>query len=116
MSDEQTQKDHVSTDPIMAEDHIEPRHGLRVVAAAVRLKNGRVICGVRHFDKLMRGNLPTLIEAAHECLAGHEEGFVTNAYEFVDRNRAWEIAEAAEQIRWEGYLGIRGCLFSEDLW
>lgn len=100
----------------VTEDHFHPRMGLRIVAAAVKLNNGRVICGVRHFDEIMRGNLPTLIEAAQECLAGHEEGFVTNGYKFVDRNQAFRIAVMANQIDWTVYKGIWGCLFSEDLW
>lgn len=106
------------SDVITAEDHIDPRHGLRIVAAAIQLKDGRVICGVRHFDKIMRMSLPATVEEAGPILVGHEEGFVTNRYEFVDRNEAWKIAVKAGQINfklWEGH-GIWGCLFSEDLW
>lgn len=110
-------KDPLTADENNAEPDFEPRHGHRIVAAAVRLKNGRVICGVRHFDKIMRGNLPTLIEAARECLTGHEEGFVDNKYEFRNRNEAWGIAWAAGQIRDPNAAGcLPGCLFSEDLW
>lgn len=112
MSDRQ-----VPSDEITAEPHFEPRHGHRIVCAAVRLKNGRVICGVRHFDVIMRGNLPTLIEAAHECLKDHEEGFVDNKYIFRDRGTAWHIADAAGQIKDRNAPGcMPGTLFSEDLW
>lgn len=103
-------------DEITAEDHVDPRRGLRIVAAAVRLQDGHVICGVRHFDKLMRAHLPSTIEWAQACLIGHEEGFVTNAYEFVDRNEAWKIAVKAGQVDFKLWQGIWGCLFSEDLW
>lgn len=105
-----------TAEAVSSEDHFSPRMGLRIVAAAIKLKNGRVICGVRHLDEIMRANLPTLLEAAQECLSGREEGFVTNAYEFVDRNQAFRIAVMANQIDWKVYKGIWGCLFSEDLW
>jgi len=105
-----------TADGITVEDHIDPRMGRRIVASAIKLKGGRVICGVRHFDKIMRQNLPTLIDVAHEVLAGHEEGFVTNAYEFVNRNKAWQIAVMAGQINFDLWKGTWGCLFSEDLW
>lgn len=103
-------------DPITAE-HVESGHGHRIVCAAVQLKDGRVVCGVRHFDQLMRAMLPPELAEAHKVLAGHEEGFVDNRYQFVDRNRAWDIALAAGQFDPSvNFRGIRGMLFSEDVW
>lgn len=103
-------------DAVTAEDYFHPRMGLRIVAAAVKLQDGRVICGVRHLDKLMRAVLPSSLEEAQACLAKREEGFVTNGYEFVDRNQAWRVAVMAGQIDFKVWSGIWGCLFSEDLW
>jgi hypothetical protein len=102
-------------DEITAEPHFEPRHGHRIVCAAIQLADGRVICGVRHFDTLMRALLPSELVEAHRVLSGHEEGFVDNLYKFRDRNAAWDIAAAAGQIK-DGPGVIEGCLFSEDLW
>lgn len=111
MKDHQTEKDDLT-----AEDHFQPRMGLRIVSAAVKLRDGRVICGVRHFDKIMRMSLPENTEEGREAIAGHEEGFVTNGYEFASRETAWRIAVMANQINWTVYKGVWGVLFSEDLW
>lgn len=109
--------DHSSSDSITAEPHFEPRHGHRIVCAAVQLADGRVVCGVRHFDSVMRAMLPAELEEAHKVLKGHEEGFVDNKYLFRDRNTAWNIAYLAGQIRDPNAKGtIPGMLHSEDLW
>lgn len=106
-----------SADQITAEPHFEPRHGHRIVCAAVKLADGRVICGVRHFDALMRAQLPEELAEAHRVLKDHEEGFVDNKYLFRDRGTAWYIASVADQIRDPDAQGcIRGVLHSEDLW
>lgn len=105
------------TDIITAEPHLEPRHGHRIVCAAVKLADGLIICGVRHFDHLMRAMLPEDLSEARVVLKGHEEGFVDNKYEFVDREAAWDIADAAGQIRDIDAEGcVPGVLHSEDLW
>lgn len=86
----------------------------QIVCAAIKLTDGRVICGVRHFDELMRMSLPEEIEEAHKVLKDHDQGFVDNRYQYLDRNEAWKIAEAAGQIK--GTPPCPGCLFSEDLY
>lgn len=83
-----------------------------IVCAAIRLNDGRVVCGVRHFDELMRMVLEDF--GGTKILLGHEQGFVDNRYQFLGRNEAWEVAEAAGQIR--GVPPHPGCLFSEDLY
>jgi hypothetical protein len=89
-------------------------HQHKIVCAAVRLADGRVICGVRHMDPLMRQSLPQ----DHDAMKGHEQGFVDNRYEFLTRREAWRVAVAAFQFDPEAsnYSGIRGSLVSEDLW
>lgn len=84
----------------------------QIVCAAVKLKDGRVICGVRHFDVLMRAMIDS-IGKPDKVLPGAEQGFVDNDYLFLDRNEAWKVAEAAGQIR---SPTVQGCLFSEDLY
>lgn len=87
---------------------------LRVVAAAVRLSNGLVICGVRHFDGLMRAVIEQLDGSTAELVKGAIQGFVLSNYRFVDRDVAFKIANEAGQIL-EGE-GRHGQLYSEDVW
>jgi hypothetical protein len=97
---------------------IDPRHGHRVVAAAIRLDEhfpGLVVCGVRHFDGFMIAQLDALgIEKAF----AHEQGFIDNKFEFLTREQAWSVALAAFQFDPASaeFDGIRGSLHSEDLW
>lgn len=93
----------------------ETRVERRIVAAAILLKDGRVLCGVRHFDELMRAWLPATPEEAAPIIKGHEQGFVCNQYQFVARDEAWIIASRAGQIIEAPYT-IQGVLHSEDLW
>jgi len=85
-----------------------------VVCAAVKLAGGKVVCGVRHFDELMLQDLPDDAES----LKGHEQGFVDNRYQFLSRAEAWHVAVEAKQVDPDSadYRGIRGSLFSEDLY
>lgn len=93
----------------------DPTNMRRVVAAAIKLKDGRILCGVRHFDEIMRSWLPSEITEARPFIASAEQGFVDNRYQFMDRNEAWDVAVAANQLL-PNYAGIEGHLFSEDLW
>jgi len=86
--------DDLSTEPLV-----------RIVCAAIRHQaTGTVLCGVRHYDNaFMRPMIRALcgtVEAAREQgWYGCEDGFVTNTYEFVTREQAYVIAEAAGQLR-----------------
>jgi len=81
---------------------------LRVVAAAVRLSDRRVIVGVRHYDELMRVWLP------EEPDLKAVQGFVLSNYKFVSRDVAFKVAKEAGQIL--PGEGRHGTLYSEDLW
>jgi hypothetical protein len=84
----------------------------RVVCAAV-LVNDHTICSARHFDNVMRAQ----IEAINEPYSGAsvEQGFLDQCGEFLTREEAWVVAEAAGQIiRRVG--GDGGRLFSENLY
>ena len=96
-----------------AEPPLDCRVGRRVVCSATRERTGkmRVICSVRHWDALMR-------KQAEDCEFKHwdaEQGFVDQHGEFLTREDAWMIAEAAGQIiRRVGGDGQR--LYSENLY
>jgi len=86
----------------------------RVVCAALKSKvSGRVICGARHFDKIMLGQI-THSGGRIEWNEA-EQGFIDQFDTFLSRPEAWKIAEAAGQI-------LRRCggdgdsLFSENLY
>ena len=89
----------------------------RIVAAAIKITKGAntglVICGVRHFDQLMIGQLEALGYKTRAPEA--EQGFVDNDYKFLDREQAWNVANFANQIHFISGT-MRGVLHSEDLW
>jgi len=77
-----------------------------IVCAAMREpRSGKIICGVRHCDDIMRGwNIKPFTE----------QGFVDNLGEFHDRFEALKIASAAGQLIRKTPPNDR--LFSEDLY
>lgn len=85
-----------------------------VVCAAIRSKTGKIVCGARHFDEVMRGQF--LVDGKRpEEWVGCTQGFIDQFCVFMDRTEAWKVAEAAGQIKFScGYLN--GVLFSEDLY
>ncbi len=104
---------------------INPRLGKRIVAAAIMLKDGTVICGVRHLDKLMHQMISAVaasrsdrytIVTGRRVLEGKIEGFVANDYEFYSREESWIIALGAKQFDPANRTGTMGVLYSEDLW
>lgn len=72
----------------------------RIVSAAVRLKDGRVIMCVRHLDMVFHTALGVPLGSAqhHEIVAGHTDGFVDSRGEFFERRDSWHIADQAGQI------------------
>jgi len=86
---------------------ITPR---RVVCAANRNREtGRLICGARHWDKIMRASLlPT------ENHAGWDQGFIDQFGDFLTRREAWEIAKDRGQILRD--VSTPGTLYSENLY
>ena len=95
----------------------KPRKGRRIVAAAIMLQDGRVICGVRHFDKHMRSVIDGMSGGKPDTIIkGAMQGFVCNDYEFVARDEAWLIALRAGQFDPKDVTGQQGTLYSENLW
>lgn len=93
-----------------------------VVCAAMR-KNGVIVCGARHFDPIMRRQI-ALNGMGH---TDWEQGFIDQFGEFLTREEAWKVADAAGEIRrptgFEDFLharpanvGDEGMLFSENLY
>ena len=86
----------------------------RITAAAILLKNGKVISvppPARH---------PSVILLAQQngwTLSGATQGFVTCIGRFVDRRKAWVIAENAGQLLPKERGGcVPRTLYSEDVW
>ena len=83
----------------------------RIVCAAM-LKEGRIITGARHYDKIMRAQME-----ASEGIAWWKsctQGFIDQFGDFLNRKDAWKIAEDQGQIRRE--VSTPGTLYSENLY
>lgn len=81
----------------------------RVVCAALRHQDGRLVVGARHFDSLMKAQI------GEEDWGGAEQGFVDQYGRFMTREIALEVARSAGQIvRRVG--GDETRLYSENLY
>lgn len=94
---------------------------LVIVCAAVRLDDGRIILGSRHFDQFMKVTLILMCknQAAYDrLLKHHKQGFIDQFGRFYDRQEAWVIASKAGQIkrRVGGDDAEGGTLYSENLY
>lgn len=87
----------------------------RIVCAALRNKDGYIICSPRHFDSLAHQQIQLFEKGAW---AGAEQGFVDQHQNFLTRTEAWKIAEAQGQIlrRCGGDTAEGGTLYSENLY
>lgn len=88
-----------------------------VVCAACRYKDGTLLVGPRHFDQTMhvqRGRL----NLGPSYSARPDQGFIDQWGVFMSRLEAWDVAEAAGQIKYRcGSDGPdRSGLFSENLY
>lgn len=95
--------------------------GRFVVCAACRYGE-LIVCGARHFDKVMHSQLRQMREDklfAFEVAGRAEQGFIDQYGVFMTREEAFEVAKAA------GQLNVRRLktphpdsteLFSEDLY
>lgn len=86
---------------------ITPR---RVVCAANRNREtGRIICGARHWDKIMRSQ-----KLPEEKFTGWDQGFIDQFGDYMSREEAWVVALEQNQIRLE--VSAPGTLYSENLY
>lgn len=85
-----------------------------VVCAALRLPTGRIICGPRHYDPIMRQQIANDTEAPAWRVA--EQGFVNSHGQFLSREDALHVAKFHGQFRpiRNGAEGKQ--LFSENLY
>lgn len=83
----------------------------RIVCAAME-KEGRIICGARHFDKIMRAQMEATegVRWWKDC----EQGFIDQFGDFINREEAWNIAVDRGQIYRE--VSYVGTLYSENLY
>lgn len=83
-----------------------------VVCAAMRNKTtGRIICGPRHWDQIMRSQ-----KLETETYNGWDQGFINQFGEFLTREEAWVVAENNGQIKKLCYDKQRDYLYSENLY
>lgn len=91
----------------------------RRIAGVANRYGGIIVMGTRHLSNLMVVGLDALIsnkqliEWAGED--NHEQGFVDQYGTFLDREEAWILADASDQIKYRKDLPA-GTLYSEHLW
>lgn len=104
----------------------------RIVCAAVRIPDGRIVAGPRHFDGTMwcqilgitmerfraiqAGAEEPRNPAVDEWSGRAEEGFIDQNGKFYSREEAWPIALANNQIIPAEMLWQTGKLHSEHLY
>jgi hypothetical protein len=86
---------------------------LRVVCAALRDGQGRIIAGPRHFDQVMHEQIKA--RAYPGTWKRAEQGFLDQFGAFLSREEAWQVAfDAGQILRRVGGDGER--LYSENLY
>jgi len=82
----------------------------RIVCAANRNRtSGRIICGSRHWDNIMRSQVHD-----GEGFTGWDQGFIDQFGDFLNRKEAWIVAAEQDQIR--KLVASTGTLYSENLY
>ena len=82
-----------------------------IVCAALRNKDGAIVCGARHYDEVMCRQIETSILNWDDT----EQGFINQHGKFLTRSEAWLIAYNNGQIK-RHVGGDRKKLFSENLY
>jgi hypothetical protein len=95
----------------------------RIVCAANRhLRTGQVVIGIRHLDGHMIQQIDGIRDLEPTKQGDHDEkweqGFIDQNGKFLQRTRAWKVAQAAGQIirRVGGDTANGGTLYSENLY
>lgn len=71
----------------------------RVVCAAIRGIDGRILLGVRHYSRDMHDQIRYRVDGKNfEHRHDEDQGFVDQHGVFMDREEAYRVAEAAGQI------------------
>ncbi|ASV44082.1 hypothetical protein PBI_SCTP2_67 [Salicola phage SCTP-2] len=85
----------------------------RIVCAAMKLQDGTIVVGVRHFDHFMIQQIQAM--NMHVTHSNTVQGFVDQFGEFYDREQAYEVAHGNNQIVRDEDV-CHGSLFSENLY
>lgn len=91
----------------------------RIVCAANRLPDDKIILGIRHWDRIMHRQVMDYMELhgkPERWAIKSKQGFIDQWGNFLNREAAWTIAEKQNQIvrRGPGFDGP--LLFSENLY
>lgn len=84
-----------------------------LVSAAMLMKDGLIVPGVRHYSPDMRAVLRRIYGEGYH-LQVKEQGFIDTKGNFVGREEGWKRAEALGQIR--RHVSSPGTLYSENLY
>lgn len=87
----------------------------RIVCAANRNQAGKILLGVRHWDKFMTDHKVWVDAFAPRNAYKWGQGFIDQFGEFYTREEAWKVAEANGQITRDHDV-CPGTLFSEHLY
>ena len=80
-----------------------------IVCAAVRIA-GKVLPSVRHWDAFTRD-----LARSTGATGKEEQGFLDNRGQFLTRQEAWVVAEAAGQIKYD-HNKCPGTLYTEHMY
>lgn len=84
-----------------------------IVCAAMKMDDGLIITGIRHFSPEMRTVMKRVYGMGY-YLRVEEQGFVDRRGQFLSREEAWKVAESNGQIRFQ--VSTPGTLYSESLY
>jgi len=84
----------------------------RRIVCAARRKEGVVVTGARHSDKVIKGQMEAI--NGFKWWQGGEQGFIDQFGDFLTREEAWDVAVEQGQIRRE--VSSPGTLFSENIY
>jgi hypothetical protein len=87
------------------------KYQIWIVCAANKLKSGLIVCGARHHDKIMNGQ----IEAAGDTHIGEKQGFIDQRGKWWSRSDAMDIVKCNGQKR-RDVPGAELELYSENLY
>lgn len=88
----------------------------RIVCAANRHKDGRIVIGPRHFDSTMIAALMAQPDWDTDGWKGSEQGFIDQHGDFFTREQAWAIAKPLGQCVRSIGMPDNGVLYSEHLY
>lgn len=99
----------------LKESQCSPPEGKQRVVCAANRNGDLLVLGARHFDMTMNRTIELIDPDDRLCHGDWEQGFIDQHGEFLTREEAWVVAEAAGQIiRRVGGDGVR--LYSENLY